>query len=239
MVLKLYVDYIFHDILHDFLNELKKREDHFFGYLSSNDTFPVEYIMENLDFDWSWFAITQRSSITIEFIIANKYLPWDSNGLRFNPNISFTNSSYNYLGSKFGNHPNITIEFVLANPNLLWDWFELSKNPNITMEYVLANPNLPWNWFYLSTNPNITMDVINANPNLPWNWDALSTNTNITIDYCIANKHLPWNWDALSFNTNNTMQCVLANIDLPWNWKRLARWIDFKKINRVSHVAHH
>ena len=104
--------------------------------------------------------------VTWEIVRDNLHLPWDWDGLSYNPSVA-------------------TWEIVRDNPDKPWDWDGLSENSNITWEIVKNNSNKPWKWWGISENPNITWEIVKDNLDKPWSWRGLRN----TLYQKIVNKH--------------------------------------------------
>ena len=68
----------------------------------------MQFVLDNIDEDWNWEALSKNQGITIRDILDNPTLSWDYKGLSRNPNI--------------------TMKIVFDNPDKPWDYGVLSTN---------------------------------------------------------------------------------------------------------------
>jgi hypothetical protein len=94
-----------------------------------------------------------NSNITMDFVLNNPKIKWNTYNLSRNPNI--------------------TIQDVLNNPQIEWSGYSLSYILNITIQDVLRYIRTGEG---LSENTNITIFDVKNNPRIAWYWDRLSYN---------------------------------------------------------------
>lgn len=85
-----------------------------------------EFLLDNLDRNWSWMWLSMNKVFDWDFIMANIELPWD----------------WTYVGY----NPSITFDIVLNNPTYAWNPAVVTQNSNINSAIVLANPEYPWDY---------------------------------------------------------------------------------------------
>lgn len=220
--------------------------------LSYNMALPTEIFLKYSDKDWNWFILSMHRVVTPKFIEEHPNLRWVTNGICYNPNLTFDyllqlKHKLDFCRSICTNKV-ITMDIIEKYPEWPWDYCALSCNPNITIDFILKNIDKDFNWDCISSNKAITIDFVKKYPKLPWNYNTLSQNPNITLEFILSttnNKYelnknnaidlseiaeysfkedtKNWNWYFISANKGITMDDVRANKHLPWNYNELSR----------------
>ena len=74
------------------------------------------------------------SELLINYVFAQRHMPWDWRWLSSNPNIL----------------PQCICNYI----NMPWIWCYVSRNPNLTTDFIETHPNLPWNADVIHANSN-------------------------------------------------------------------------------------
>lgn len=79
--------------------------------VSINPNITIDIILNNLNWPWDWYCLSQNPGIVWQNYIDNPTLPWDLDGLSQNPNITY--------------------DIIINNLNISWNWELLIQNINI------------------------------------------------------------------------------------------------------------
>jgi hypothetical protein len=162
----------------------------------------IEYVLQNKHMDWNWNGISNWKNITYEHVANNLDIPWN--------------------GGLLSKNPNFGMREVLLLPSIRWHFHELSSNPSITMEDVKNNPQFPWCYVHLSENPNVRIKHVLETPNARWNFTFLSRNKGICIFDIFKTIHLPWDWKIVSTRHDVTLDIVMQYPQCPWDFGYLS-----------------
>ncbi len=208
--------------------KIKTQEDldgHDYGWLSYNETIPLELISNNLDKPWDFNQLSRNRNLTWEFIEDNPDKPWSYQRLScasiITWNIVKDNPDKNWYYIFLSKNENITWDIVRDNPDEPWDYDFLSVNSNITWEIVRDNPDKPWDYNGLLNNPNITWEIVKDNPDKPWDYKWVSLSEIITWEIVMNNPDKPWSYEHLTFNRNITIDIIKSNPDKLWDLENL------------------
>ena len=170
------------------------------------------------------YEVSKNSGISMEFILANMWIPWDWKGISRNPNIDFSLverfPERNWCWMSLSSHPKITLETINSNPNLPWDKVEIVKNPNCTLEYYLDYThklitNINDIWLMLSR-CKFAIEIINdVIYDRKWFW--LSYNPHLTVKDLDRFTDCPLNFGILSRHPN-------LNIDWIRRYRGVKKW---------------
>lgn len=194
-----------------------------------------DLLLEYPSYPWDWSKVSLNSSLSFEFVLNNRNLPFVSKYISQNVNVKeqdvVDNPEYPWDYEGLCSNPNLSFAFFneyIIRPEEIHrvDWNSLSSNPSITMIDVINNPNYKWNDRYLSSNPNLTSNFI-LNEGLSRNWYAPSVSSNSGITsrdiYKSTLKSLfEWDYTNLSSNPNLPIAHVHNNIKLNWNYHALS-----------------
>lgn len=174
----------------------------------------LEYILENIDCNWFWVRMFNRSYLTIDFLVkfhghCDRLMAEDG---------TLDGGGFKVIWFYFSESKFITLEDILANLDLPWDWYHVSQNPNVNFQHYLDHPELPWDILGLSRNKNLRLEDVISNPDLNWDWTAIVSQKWVNIDVVIANPSLSWSYFYLPMNDNITFRDMLAHRELPWGW---------------------
>ena len=181
-------------------------------------------IREHAD-KWSWRYLSKNESITMDIIEENADLPWFTNQITMNPNLTWSfiikhieyykneRWSWQYISA----HKCVTIDIVKSYPDLPWDFGSLSRNISITIDDVLKNIEILWDWRNLSLNSSITWNDVQNHVDLPWCIDMMSGNPNITWDIIKKNPNINWDYKFFSMNVNFTNEILQNNPDVQFD----------------------
>ena len=195
--------------------------------LSWNPKLTLDFIVRNIDENWSWIGISCTAPLTIPFMI--KYedkLDWIC--VSHNPNLKLEHVLA-FLESKPWNWSylsrilDVNLETVLQYSHIPWDFKEFCANKTLMLNDVIQNPNLPWDYSTLSSNPNISIDFVRETVNKhPWNWSYLSMNPGISMHDIDDNPELPWKFSFVSKNPKLTLDFIKKHMDKTLNWKDIS-----------------
>jgi len=142
-----------------------------------------------------WRKAGSKSCITIDYIKANRHLPWNWTTIAINKNI--------------------TPEIIDSNPDLHWGIEQvLTWNRNVTLDFAKKHVG-SWRW---QSHAQIPIADIRNNPDYSWKWAALSSNPRITINDITANLDLPWSWiNVFEFHTDIRADHIRKYPQIPWD----------------------
>jgi len=181
------------------------------------------FIREHRRFDWSWYEISQRKDLSLEFIEEYSAI------LRID-----VVSTYNRR---------LTVSFITRNIHMPWSWDNLTHNPVFTEGMIERSPHLPWSTAYCEhPNPNFSFKRIAKYRGFPPKTilskypqeldgrlaklarrvhgivfvSQLSSKSYITLDIIKDNPKFPWDAKSLLHNPNITDEIVKAHeFDMP------------------------
>jgi hypothetical protein len=222
-------------------------------YLSHNPNVTMSFVLNNLDKNWLWYAVTLNPGIHIGDILQYQDLPWEWNFVSCRDDCTFRhilanpelpwNSPQNLKGPS----RRVSFEDFKAFPDLPWSFYDLSFNPNIPLEYVIDNLDKVWDFYgiclnrnhtfedivkringipwEISYNPNVVFaEHVVKNRNIDWNPYAISRHQNTRIEHIENHPKFPWDYNGVSRNPNVTMDFILRNLDKGWNWYTLTKF---------------
>ncbi len=139
----------------------KKRLEFHIPNLSTNPSLPTRYVVDNIDLDWNWVALSANPGTELIDVLDHSRLPWDINGLSINDNLTW--------------------DYVMTNRSANWNWHEVLAKKYVSLKNVdtdrdvipLSNDAIV---DALSLNPNVSRDWIDDN-HKKINWDRMSGNT--------------------------------------------------------------
>lgn len=185
-----------------------------------------KFVLANLDKDWDWGELSSNPEISFSDIKNNPTLPWSSDDVIENPNVSIDEYLVLYPDRStdwetLSMNPGLTTLDLLRYVNLgMVDSDAISNNTNVTLEFVLAYQHtLPWDWYCLSLNKNITITDVVSHPELSWNWWWVSQKPGITIELLRAYRNLPWDWGRVSAYARATVTDMINSPDIPWVYR--------------------
>lgn len=196
------------------------------SYIMDRSDFTIDIVLNNINLEWNWCAISAHRNITWNIIVKNINLPWEW---------SFVSSN-----------ENITIDIVRDNQNMNWHWIILSRR--FALEDIFANMNLKWNFEKVINRDDCTPKYVEEYPilqtylrlisenNYNWkfsdfakypidrlNWYNISANPNITFMIMCENPGYPWSISGFSKNPNLTHRIVMTYTNLNWNWENISK----------------
>lgn len=133
--------------------------------LSYNYKLSWDFIMKNIEQDWSWDVLSSREDLTFEVIKNNVEAPWDWKEL---------------CAQKCVTHE--LIQKTLSNKLFKWDLEELTKNPNFSLKLIDEMYFDYWSYESITYNPNLTWKfVFNDETSIVgdldrWDWHGISRN---------------------------------------------------------------
>ncbi len=186
-----------------------------------------KYPNENYD----WIALSLNPSISFEFILNNKNLPWNipavSKNSSINEKIVRDNLEFPWSYRDLCSNPNISFDFFLEytmnkSAKVDLNWNELSKNPSIVLDTIDKYYKYPWNDRYISSNTNISSNyILNLGRNRNWFIPAVSMNKGIK-EKDIYKKLIDFNYNNLSSNPNLPAKYIYDNLNKDWNFYNIS-----------------
>lgn len=122
--------------------------------VAHNEFFTEELYNKYPNYDYDWSYISQRRSLSCEFIRQNIDKPWDFKRLSRNKNI--------------------TTELLSSFISLDWDWAYLGNHPNMTREFIIQHSTKSWNWQCMHEFHIFTIEIPLALPDKSWSWNMIS-----------------------------------------------------------------
>jgi hypothetical protein len=225
----------------------------FYQNLSMNPNITIEDVMQDMDKQWNFSILTERSTTYMRDIDNHPDFPWDNISLSRNPNITMedieTHTNIKWYLTGLSDNTNLNMDFVIKHKDDLviknkdvgrigWNYPSLSANECIQLEDVLKNPKIKWDKQALLLNPSISFKKFMDNKlffkkmGLRNFGFYLSHNPNIHFDDVFANPKIKWSFDGLSQNKNINIDIVLSHLEKEWNWRYLSSnpQITFKNI---------
>lgn len=202
---------------------------------------PIEYIFENAERKWNWYALSGNENITIEYA---RFYRDKTNGML---DINLVYDTWVRLSK----NKVFTWQDVIDNPDIPWDYRGLSYNPNITWDIILENIDKPWSWFMLSYKKGLTADIVKkcidkewhiygiyrqdnmdwdtlqrlfsgGSERWHWSWHAASASPSVTCDIVRDNIDKLWDWSSLSVNPNIDWGFICEHVENEWDWQMLS-----------------
>ncbi len=156
--------------------------DWYYGSLSDSRGLTQQFILDNLQERWDWWALSCNPVVTMTMVRSHPHLPWNYTGLSVNPNLTWGD--------------------VVSNLWQPWDWECISAHKCVTMSIVVAYPDLPWEYIGLTRNPNITFEMMFIDySDRPWYIPSMSLNPNLTWEFVVNHPRIKWNYAVMSENT--------------------------------------
>lgn len=229
----------------EFLNYFKNSNWNY-TVLSDNPNITLDYVLSNLDKNWSWYHLSSNKNIVSspDIIIKHSNLPWNIAGLSKNPNIDFdyifSRPELKWHDNNLCCNPNINIEIVekiILEKKYKINWLDLSKNSGIYWRDINRTQYTKnYNWWNssVSINPNITEKIVENNNKYIWSWLELSYNKSLSWDFIIKNLDNKLTWYGISENPNITLDIVKANLNKPWSLHEISKHINIYWNNIIS-----
>lgn len=148
-------------------------------FLTLNKYLTLEAIESLPDIPWCTERLSQRSDMTLDFVLRHPDRAWDIESLSYviqaPVSVLRSVSWYPWNWGKFSFNPHLTLDEVVANLDLPWDTRILSRHMVLTVDQVLSTLSLVrWHFDELSANPSISHEDIRKTPWLPWSYQRLS-----------------------------------------------------------------
>jgi hypothetical protein len=148
-------------------------------FLTLNKHLTLEAIESLPAIPWCTERLSQRSDMTLDFVLRHSDRTWDIETLSYviqaPVSVLRSVSWYPWNWGKFSFNPHLTLDEVVANLDLPWDTRILSRHMVLNLEQVLSTMGLiRWDFNELSANPSISLDDIRRTPWLPWSYQRLS-----------------------------------------------------------------
>jgi hypothetical protein len=148
-------------------------------FLSLNKYLTLEAIQTLPDIPWCTERLSQRSDMTMEYVLNHPERVWNIDSL-----------SYSIQA------PVSLLRSITWYP---WDWGKFSFNPHLQLDEVMLHADLPWDPTVLSKRMSLTVDqVLNTMGLVRWDFDELSANPSIPLEDIRRTAYLPWNYKRLS-----------------------------------------
>ena len=148
-------------------------------FLSLNKHLTLDAIQALPDIPWCTERLSQRSDMTLEFVLNHPERAWNIDSLSYSIQapVSLLRSItwYPWNWGKYSFNPHLQLDEVMLHADLPWDPTVLSKRMILTVDQVLDTTGLiRWDFNELSANPSIPLEDIRRTPYLPWNYKRLS-----------------------------------------------------------------
>ena len=148
-------------------------------FLSLNKYLTLEAIQTLPDIPWCTERLSQRSDMTMEFVLNHPERVWNIDSL-----------SYSIQA------PVSLLRSITWYP---WDWGKFSFNPHLQLDEAMLHADLPWDPTVLSKRMSLTVDqVLNTMGLVRWDFNELSANPSIPLEDIRRTAYLPWNYKRLS-----------------------------------------
>lgn len=180
--------------------------------LSTNPNLTFDFILNNINLNWSWSQLSENETIACTANILNcPDLPWDWHVIskHVSREVFVAHIAKRWNWRLISARPFVTMEFIKQYFRLKWDWDTVIANPSITWDDVIANPQFPWRLWKFSANPNLTDQILHKYPTVSWSNFQMSMNTSINMKIIRLMGHqYAWNVLELSLNTGITIDII-------------------------------
>jgi len=148
-------------------------------FLTLNKHLTLDTIESLPDIPWCTERLSQRSDMTLEFVLNHPERVWDIDSLSYSIQASVS-----------------LLRSITWYP---WNWGKFSFNPHLQLDEVMAHQDLPWSSTLLSMRMSLTVDqVLNTMGPIRWDFNELSANPSIPLEDIRRTAYLPWNYQRLS-----------------------------------------
>lgn len=212
-----------------------------YNAISCNINITMEFVLANLDKNWSWKLLSSNRNLKVTDILANKELPWHWESVSGNVNLRASD--------------------ILNNRDIPWSWSNISMIANIIVSSIddcelhkdylfgpitvemLELKDVTWNWsavllnndfdektlFKYSSKLSDIADIY-GHPNIKLMShgtdlqgksytvrSTISADSNLSLEILLHNvDHLVW--QLVSENPSITTDIIEQNPNLPWRW---------------------
>ena len=158
--------------------------------LRKDSAFKLSWVIENPNYNWSFWALSQHPDLTLDFVKKFKNRGFNMKEISFNPAINeewfpeFNKTDWN-------------LRFMSHNVNFQFSWLQFFPEGDWLFDKISCFE--PWTnnslhrrirpWQYLNT---LTLPVLQKYQTKPWNIDFLLQHKKLTIDWLIATPYLNW-----------------------------------------------
>ena len=212
-----------------------------YNAISCNPNITMEFVLANLDKNWSWRLLSLNRNLKVTDILANRDLPWDWSLVSMNVNLRASD--------------------ILNNRDIPWSWSNISGIANVTVNSIhdcelyknylfghvtvemLELKDVPWKWLTVLFNNDFDektlikyssklSDITNiyGHPNIKLTSHEtdlqeksyaarlrISADSNLSLEILLHNiDHLIW--QLVSENPSITTDIIEQNPNLPWRW---------------------
>lgn len=128
--------------------DLLYRSDVYPKHMICNKNLDWDYVLDNLNYDWNWFALIAKSNITADIV----YRIYDHDPTIFSINIR------ECLMMNIA----IPISTIIESEHPVWAHYMVAARKDLTEEIILKYPNFNWHskFYYPSRNCNISWEFI-------------------------------------------------------------------------------
>jgi len=196
-------------------------------WVSQKTDLTMEFILDHVNFPWNWSRLTENMCFTIEEILSHPELPWNWQVMANRSDITpdhvekYINKHWNWKILS----QKMSLEFILSHPEKLWSLSRLLLNKNLSGSIIMTRPEFIWCMRCITTQPHlITQDMVRTYPDIfAGDESNISLMGELSIEFIKEFPDLPWRWVDISAHKNITWADILSNPQFPWFFHGITR----------------